>query len=206
MKYLGSKTIETERLILKAQTMKEQKILWQILMLTEVNRYYLTIPKKYATNLYDWDKQQVFYEQDMKRANDLTTFKWSVFIKGTNECIGRVSCHEAHSEDEAIDNPNIRGVGWFINPKYKGYGYGREAANAMMKYMFEECEIAEIKTGAAVNNPASWLIMEKFGFVRSNETKMIDYTFVTGPVYGYQYYLTRDVYLNKKDTLNKKFK
>ncbi len=98
MKYLGSKTIETERLILKAQTMKEQKILWQILMLTEVNRYYLTIPKKYATNLYDWDKQQVFYEQDMKRANDLTTFKWSVFIKGTNECIGRVSCHEAHSE------------------------------------------------------------------------------------------------------------
>ena len=30
MKYLGSKTIETERLILKAQTMAEQKVLWQI--------------------------------------------------------------------------------------------------------------------------------------------------------------------------------
>lgn len=56
MKYLGSKTIETERLILKAQTMAEQKVLWQILMLPEVNRYYLTVPKKYANNLKDWSK------------------------------------------------------------------------------------------------------------------------------------------------------
>ena len=174
-------------------------------MLPKVNRYYLTIPKKYAANLYDWDKQQVFYEQDMKHANDLTTFKWSVFIKDTNECIGRVSCHEAHTEDEKIIDPNIRGVGWFINPKYQGCGYGREAANAMMKYMFEECEIAGIKTGAAVNNPASWSIMEKFGFIREKEIKMIDYTFVAEPVCGYQYYLTRDMYLenNRSIKLNK---
>lgn len=199
MKYLGSKTIETERLILKAQTMKEQKTLWQILMLPKVNRYYLTIPKKYAANLYDWDKQQVFYEQDMKHANDLTTFKWSVFIKDTNECIGRVSCHEAHTEDEKIIDPNIRGVGWFINPKYQGCGYGREAANAMMKYMFEDYEIAGIKTGAAVNNQASWSIMEKFGFIREKEIKMIDYTFVAEPVCGYQYYLTRDMYLENNN-------
>ena len=83
MKYLGSKTIETERLILKAQTIKEQKILWQILMLPEVNHYYLTIPKKYAANLCDWDKQQTFYEQDMKHANELKILlkEETVFLK-----------------------------------------------------------------------------------------------------------------------------
>ena len=81
MKYLGSKTIETERLILKAQTMAEQKVLWQILMLPEVNRYYLTVPKKYANNLKDWSKQEKFYAKEMQHANDLTTFKWSVFSK-----------------------------------------------------------------------------------------------------------------------------
>ena len=42
MKYLGSKTLETDRLILKAQTMEEQKYLWSVLMIPEVNRYYLT--------------------------------------------------------------------------------------------------------------------------------------------------------------------
>ena len=41
MKYIGSQTIETERLILKAQSMNEQKRLWQILMIPEVNKYFL---------------------------------------------------------------------------------------------------------------------------------------------------------------------
>lgn len=204
MKYLGSKTIETERLILKAQTMAEQKALWQILMLPEVNRYYLTVPKKYANNLKDWSKQEKFYAKEMQHANDLTTFKWSVFNKENGECIGMVSCHEAHDEGEAITNPSIRGVGWYINPKYQGSGYGREAASAMMDYMFSECEISEIKTGAAICNPASWLIMEKFGFVRENETKMVDYTFVEKLVCDYKYYLTRDMYLQKKDNYSKK--
>lgn len=45
MKYLGSKTIETDRLILKAQTMDEQHYLWSVLMNPDVNRYYLTVPK-----------------------------------------------------------------------------------------------------------------------------------------------------------------
>ena len=31
MKNLGSKTLETERLILRAQTMDEQKYLWSVL-------------------------------------------------------------------------------------------------------------------------------------------------------------------------------
>ena len=48
MKYLGSKTLETDRLILKAQTMEEQKYLWSILMKPDVNKYYLTVPKKFS--------------------------------------------------------------------------------------------------------------------------------------------------------------
>ena len=51
MKFLGSKTLETERLILKAQTMEEQQYLWSVLMIPEVNRYYLTVPKKFAEKL-----------------------------------------------------------------------------------------------------------------------------------------------------------
>ncbi len=199
MKYLGSKTIETERLILKAQTMNEQKYLWSVLMLPDVNRYYLTVPKKYAEKLLDWNKQEEYYKADAEHANDLDIFRWSVFIKETGECIGRVSCHEANCEDDSIDNPNIRGVGWYIDPAYKGNGYGTEAATAMMDYMFNECDIDEIRTGAAIVNPASWVIMEKFGFVRAAETKLIEYTYVDEPVEDYQYYLTKEMYFNKKN-------
>lgn len=198
MKNLGSKTLETDRLILKAQTMDEQHYLWSVLMNPDVNRYYLTVPKKFADKLKDWDKQEGYYKEDMKHANDLDNYKWSVFIKDTGECIGRVSCHEVKSEGYEVDNPSIRGVGWYIDPKYKGHGYGNEAAQAMMDYMFNECEINEIKTGAAIQNPASWMIMEKFGFVRLNKIKMVEYTYVDKPVEDYQYYLTKEMYFENK--------
>ena len=204
MKYLGSRTLETYRLILKAQTMEEQHYLWSVLMNPDVNKYYLTVPKKYAEKLKDWNKQEEYYQEDMKHANDLDVFRWSVFLKETGECIGGVSCHEAKSEGYKIDNPNIRDVGWYIDPKYKGHGYGNEAAQAMMDYMFNECEISEIKTGAAIQNPASWMIMEKFGFVRLDKTKMVEYTYVDEPVEDYQYYLTKEMYFENKKIINYK--
>lgn len=203
MKYLGSKTIETDRLILKAQTMKEQKYLWGILMQPDVNRYYLTVPKKFSEKLKDWEKQEEYYKNDMEHANDLDVFRWSVFIKETGQCIGRVSCHPANDEDSEINDPSIRGVGWFIDTKFKGNGYGNEAAQAMMSYMFDECEIDEIRTGAAIQNPPSWIIMEKFGFVRLDKTKMVEYTYVDEPVEDYQYYLTRQMYLVNKNLKKK---
>ena len=67
----------------------------------------------------------------------------------------------------------------------------------MIKYMFEEVEILEIKTGAAIENPASWKIMEKLGFERTNDTKMIQYTYLNELTEDYQYCFTRDMYFNK---------
>ena len=203
MKFLGSKTLETERLILKAQTMDEQPYLWSVLMIPEVNRYYLTVPKKYAEKLKDWDKQEEYYKEDMKHANDSDEFRWSVFIKDTGKCIGRVSCHEASYEGYETNDPSIRCVGWYIDPKYKGNGYGYEAAKAMMDYMFNECEIEEIKTGAAIQNPASWKIMEKYGFEKQNYTKMVEYTYLDEPVEDYQYCLTKEMYLNRNNKTKK---
>ena len=81
MKKLGSKTLETDRLILKAQTMNEQKYLWSILMIPSVNKYYLTVPIKFREKLKDWNKQEKYYLEDMKHANDLDVYRWSIFLK-----------------------------------------------------------------------------------------------------------------------------
>ena len=196
MNFLGSKTIETDRLILRTQTMNEQKRLWEILMIPEVNKYFLTVPPKFREKLKDWDKQQKFYEDDMKHANDSNVFRWSIFLKDTGECIGRLSCHEGHDEDESINNPNIRGVGWIIDPKFQGHGYGTEAAKAMIDFMFLECEIEQIITGAAICNLASWKIMEKLGFERQEKTKMIQYTFLDELTEIYSYVMTKERYLS----------
>ena len=202
MNYLGSKQIETERLVLKAQTMQEQKRLWEILMMPEVNKYFLIVPPKFREKLLDWNKQEEYYKMDMEHANDSNIFRWSIFLKDTGECIGRVSCHEGHDEDSNITDPSIRGVGWLIDPAFQGKGYATEAATAMIDYMFNEVDINEIRTGAAIVNPASWMIMEKLGFIRQDKTKMVQYTFLDEPVEDYSYILTKEQWLS----LNKKFK
>ena len=195
MKYIGSKIIETDRLLLKPQTMKEQKRLWEILMIPEVNKYYLVVPQKFREKLKDWNIQEQYYIEDIKHANDKNIFRWSIFLKDNGTCIGRVSCHEGHAEDANINNPNIRGVGWYIDPMYQGYGYATEAAKAMIDYMFQKAEIDEIRTGAAIDNPASWKIMEKLDFDRTNQTKMIQYTYLDELTEDYQYILTKEKYL-----------
>lgn len=198
MLYLGSKQIETERLILKAQTMEEQKRLWEILMLPEVRKYYLTVPVKFREKLLDWTIQEEFFRADMERANDLDVFRWSVFLKENGECIGKVSCHKASAEDSTCDDPSIMGVGWIMDPAYQGCGYATEAAKAMIDFMFREVEVKEICTGAATQNFASWKIMEKLGFIRQDKTNMVQYTYLDEPVEDYSYILTREEYLNKE--------
>lgn len=204
MNYLGSEQIETTRLLLKAQTMQEQKKIWEILMMPEVNKYFLTVPPKFRENLLDWNKQEEYYKIDMEHADDPDIFRWSIFLKDTGECIGRVSCHEAHDEDSSIIDPSIRGVGWLIDPAFQGKGYATEAAIAMIDYMFTQVDINEIRTGAAIVNPASWMIMEKLGFVRQDKTKMVQYTFLNEPVEDYSYILTKEQWLSLKNQKCKK--
>ena len=196
MNNLGSRTIETERLILKAQTMDEQEYLWSVLMMPKVNKYYLTVPIFLREKLKDWNKQKEYYQDEMKHANDVDVYKWSMFLKDTGECIGRVTCQRGDVNDLAI-----RDVGWYIDPKYQGLGYGTEAAKAMISFMFNEVGINEIRTGAATVNPASWKIMERLGFVRTDNTKMVQYTYLDEPVEVYQYLLTKEMFYdfnNKK--------
>ena len=204
MNYIGSKQIETERLLLKAQTMQEQKRLWEILMMPEVNKYFLTVPAKFREKLLDWNKQEKYYKMDMEHANDSDIFRWSIFLKDTGECIGRVSCHEGHDEDSNVTDPSIRGVGWLIDPAFQGKGYATEAAIAMIDYMFIEVGINEIRTGAAIVNPASWMIMEKLGFVRQNKTKMVQYTFLDEPIEDYSYTITKEQWLDLRNQRNLK--
>ena len=194
MNLIGSKIIETERLILKPKTMQEQKRLWEILMIPEVNKVYLTTPAKFRDKLKDWSKQEPFYEEKISHANDKDVFEWSIFLKDTNECIGKIDYHEYSKEDNEINDLSIRGVGWYIDPIHQGKGYGTEAAKHTLKYMFEEVEISKIITGAAIDNPASWKIMDRLGYTKLPQTKLVTYTYLDEPVEIYTYEITKEQY------------
>lgn len=182
MKNIDTKNLETERLLIKIPTMKEQKDLWNIVKKSEINKYYFPTPdrifnknnlnkdniddlikarKIFEEQLNDWERQEPFYEKkivDIQNGENNQKFTWSIFIKNGN-IIGQMTVQPSE-----YDDPDVRDVGWFIDTKYQGKGYGKEAAKKVLDYMFKEVEIKKIITSAAAINPASWKIMEGLGF------------------------------------------
>lgn len=189
MNFIGSKVIETERLSLRPTVESDLKKLWEILCISEVNRYYLT-----SKMSLDWEEEKKWQYKKLATANDLDKFQWSIILKENNECIGQISVHEASMEDCTITDSSIRGIGWFIHPNYQRQGLATECAKSILKYMFEDVNISEIRTGAAIKNPASWKLMEKLGFQRTNKTYQIQYTFLKEPEELYSYVMNKEEY------------
>ena len=165
MNLIGSRTIETERLILRSSKMEEQKRLWEILMIPEVNKWYLVGAKKHANNPshWAWENQEKFYKSKVDKADNNDVFVWSVFLKpeytnsGYEEVIGQVSAQE-NGEDITI-----RDVGWYMDPAYQGKGYATEAAQACLKFAFETLNLNEIVAITSVQNKPSEQVMQRLG-------------------------------------------
>lgn len=202
MNLIGSKEIQTERLVLRSSKMEEQKRLWEILMIPGVNKWYLTSAKKYANNPnhWTWETQEKFYKSKVERANDINVFCWSIFLKekytnsGKEEVIGQVTAQENGKDI------SVRDVGWFIDPIYQGKGYATEAAKAMIDYMFIEVRIRKIDSGAVKNNISSCRIFEKLGFIKLRD-KIIEspYTFYEGSLTFSKYELSKERYFNNEN-------
>ncbi len=187
MNFIGSKEVTTERLLLRPTIEEDLKVLWEILCIPEVNKYYLTC----KFNL-DWENEKKWQYKKLERATDCDMFQWSIVLKENNECIGQISVQEK-GEDKAV-----RDIGWFINPQHQRKGYAFEAASAVIKYMFEDVSINAIDTGVAICNSASWKLMEKLGFIRKEtKTHLNHYTF-GGEVEGYSYIMRKEEYNAKK--------
>lgn len=186
MKYIGSKVLETDNLVLRPTQEEDLKVLWEILLDENVSRYYLT-----SKINSDWEKEKKWQYKKLIHALDKDVFQWSIVLKDEDKCIGQVSCQKI----EGNGDDSIRDVGWFLDSRFHGRGFGSEAAKAMLDYMFNEVEIRKIETSAAIVNPASWKIMEKLGFHRTSEIKKGKYTMLPELVDCYCYEITREEYI-----------
>lgn len=189
MKNIPIINLETGRLILKKPTIDEQFALWNILKEEKVNIYYFPTPdrifiknnlkkdniydlkkarKIFMEQLSDWNRQKPFYDNkilDILNEEPNQKYTWSIFLR-TNDPIGQIT---VQPQEKYPNNPEVRNVGWFIDPKYQGNGYATEAAFAVLNFMFNSVEIEKVETSAAIINQGSWKIMEKLGFERVGE-------------------------------------
>ncbi len=188
MKQLGSRTIETERLLLHKTEEKDLKLLWKILKKEEISKLYL------VTKINDdWEKEKKWQYKKLEYASLPNVYCWTIEKKDTHEVIGQISVQDGPKKE--IED--IRDIGWFIDTPFQRQGYAYEAALEVLKYMFIEVEITEIITSVAKNNNSSWKLMEKLGFQRLKTTHFVKYTLIKDPVEVYEYQCKRKDFLKE---------
>ena len=84
------------------------------------------------------------------------------------ELIGRCGLQPIADENSPLGRIEL---GYLIDERFRGAGYGYEACSAVISYAFRNLEIDELYVKIAPGNAASGKLAEKLGFVRTPQEK-----------------------------------
>ena len=152
MKHAGTKTLETNRLILRPFVVEDAQAMFDNWASDpEVTRY-LTWPThgsvKISTMvLKDW----------VSHYTEANYYQWAIVPKGVGQPIGSIA---VVSQEEAVDSVEI---GYCIGKFWWHKGYTSEAMDAVMEFLFEEVEVNRVEARHDSRNPNSGGVMKKCG-------------------------------------------
>lgn len=152
MKHLGTKKIETERLILRRFTPEDAEAMYRNWAGDPEVTKYVTWPTHQSvedtkTVLADWIAA---YDKPEK-------YEWCITRKETGEPIGSMGVAGCNEKVESME------VGYCIGRAYWNRGITSEAFAAVIRYLTGEVGAKRIEARHDVKNPASGRVMEKCG-------------------------------------------
>ena len=152
MHHLGTKRIETSRLILRPFVLEDAEAMYHNWASDPEVTKFLSWPHYQSVDtaheiLKIWTNQY----------SDNTFYQWAVELKEIHEAIGSIS---VVNYDDRVDMAEI---GFCIGKNWWGQGIMTEALNAVMAYLFEEVGAQRIEAGHDPNNPASGAVQRKCG-------------------------------------------
>ena len=152
MKHLGTKTLETSRLLLRRFCIDDAQAMYHNWASDDQVTKYLTWPSHTSPAitsavLQSW--MELYAEPDY--------YQWAIVPKSLNEPIGSIAV--VHSDDSI----KMAHVGYCIGKPWWGQGIMTEAMKTVMVYLFEEVGMQRIEAGHDPNNPASGAVQRKCG-------------------------------------------
>ena len=144
--------IETDRLIIRPTQNRDALQLHEILRDEETMRFFVE-------GTYSKEKVKEFINRNEKEINHYT-----VMIKDSYRIIGKISFNDWFMKD-------TKEIGWIFNKLSWGRGYATEAANAMIRYAFNDLNTHRIIATCQPENIASVRVCEKLGMVQEAHFK-----------------------------------
>ena len=165
MQHKGTKTIETERLVLRKFTLSDSQSVFRNFegdpKVTEFLRW------QYAKTLYETEQVIV---QWIKEYENPDFYQWAIELKELGEPIGTISVVEQN------DKLDIVTIGYCIGSKWWHQGYTSEAFAAIIPFLFEEVGANRIESRHDPNNPNSGLVMKKCGLKYEGTLRQSDWS------------------------------
>ena len=165
MEHKGTKTIETERLLLRRFNEKDAEAMF---------RNWESDPK--VTEFLRWETatdiseaEQVLH-QWMEGYKQLDFYLWAVVLKEIGEPIGSISVVGKN------DNIDMVHIGYCIGSKWWHQGITSEAFKAIIPFFFDEVGVNRIESQHDPNNPNSGKVMQKCGLRSEGTLRQADWS------------------------------
>ena len=154
MEHKGTKTIETERLVLRPFKADDAEPMYRNWASDPEVTKYLTWPTHRSTEeskqvIADWTEQ----------LKDPAFYQWAIELKEIEEPIGSISVIWIREDIAACE------VGYCLSERFWGKGIMPEALAEVIRFLFEEVGMNRIQATHDARNPNSGRVMEKCGML-----------------------------------------
>jgi len=165
MKHNGTKTIETDRLMLREFRVSDASLAYKNWTSDDRVTEFLRWPKHPDVSetervLRDWIDQY----------KNLDFYQWAIVLKETDEPIGSISVVEINEKLDSVH------VGYCIGSKWWHQGITSEAFAALISYFFDEVGVNRVEAHHDPNNPHSGGVMKKCGLKYEGTLRQADYS------------------------------
>jgi len=152
LNHLGTKTIETDRLILRKFILTDAEDMhYNWANDDDVTRYITWATHK---DIEETKRVIAEYVNDSMRDN---YYHWCIVLKETNEAVGSIGAFRLYDDLKLFE------IGYCIGKKFWNKGITTEAMKAIITYFFEEVGVNRIEARHDTKNPASGRVMIKSG-------------------------------------------
>ena len=150
----GTKTIETERLILRRACAEDGRAMYRNWASDPDVTKFLTWPAHESVEV-----SRLVAESWEAESEKEDYYQWMIVWKAIDEPIGSIS---VVAFDQQVNKAEI---GYCIGQNWWGKGIVAEALSAVMDYLFREVGVNRIEARHDAKNPRSGVVMKKCGMV-----------------------------------------
>ena len=152
MHLLGTCLLETDRLLLRRFLPQDADSVYREWASDPEVTKYLTWPAHQSP-----DVSRAFVDWCVGRYGDPACYCWVIVWKETLTPIGNISAVKCEEEISAVE------LGWALGRAWWGRGIMPEAAERVLRFLFEEVGANRIAARHDVDNPKSGRVMQKLG-------------------------------------------